>query len=76
MPLSKKTHQIFESHYGTTLREASRSNELALRLGKVFASGKEEERRDEHYGRGYVGFGNSVSPERADQSTMRMFSRW
>lgn len=76
MPLNKNSHRIFEAHYGATLLKASRSNNLAQSLGRLFASGRKQDVRDEHYGRGYVGFGRSVSAKQADQSTMRMLSRW
>jgi hypothetical protein len=76
MPLNEQTHRIFNDHYGTTLEAAAESTSLTQRLGKVFSAGKCKVEREEPYGRGYVGFGNSVSAEKADQSTMRMVARW
>jgi hypothetical protein len=76
MSLNKQAHAIFKAHYGITLEETSKSYSTPRKLGRVFSGAKTLIGNEEHYGRGYVGFGQSVSAEDADKSTMQMISRW
>ncbi len=75
MPLSQQAHDLFEKLYGISLEEVSADHSEVVRIRDRFGNKGANDQPD-HHGRGYVGFGKSVSAKELDQETERIIARW
>lgn len=75
--LNVKAGELFESWFGVSISEVNAHPEIIPELREKFShTSPRDPRTENHYGRGHVGFGRSVSALDADLSTLEMISNW
>lgn len=76
MPYNETLGNVFAEWYGASLDEVSAKPELIGSIREQFSRPEEPVATKDHFGRGHVGFGKSVSAKEADDATMRIYAAW
>lgn len=76
MAITEKAKSTFTKRYGIAFDEVCDNPSDPLRVQTLEALSENMPITNEHYGRGYVSFGHSISAKEADANTLAMLKDW